>query len=203
MLPPQPHKEPWCDPSSDHRAALTLWQEISRRRYRSGAPMVLHFQALVLYNIRFLAPGEICGAWLSFGCLAAHLHKLDIVLNLSTPGNISASLSYDRLVRTDIQERARARGDRRISAPPSDSACLLKTENLKFKHIAILENSPVVALPFRSRNARIKLRRPRCRNNRHQRATPHLVTPAVAIDLSRTVAHPLVAVPPRDSVSPP
>ena len=85
---PQLDEEPWCDPSSDRKNALARRQENSRHENRSGAPPPIPFQAWCLYNIRFLITGELCGAWLSFGGLAAQLSHFAIVLNLATTENI-------------------------------------------------------------------------------------------------------------------
>lgn len=181
-------KEPWCDPSSEHRAALSRWQENARHR-RSSAPIPIPFQAWCLYHLRFLITGELCGAWLSFGGLAAQLSHFAIVLNIATTENMSIALSYDRLVRTDIQERARARGERRMRALPSDFIDLLKNENLKFKNMAIREN-PQNRPPIREPKQGPPSLPKRVPKHRQPRSQPSNLIPDPPRDRSRSRSRP-------------
>ena len=158
---PQLDKEPRCDPSAGHRSSIARWRENSRHKNRSSAPISIPCQDWVLYNIRFLITGELCGAWRSFGGLAAQLPHVDIVLNIAKTENIPTALSYDRLVRTDIQERARARGERRIDAPSTEFVELLKNGNTKFKNLAIRGNTSTA--PLRNPAHLSAPRRPRLR----------------------------------------
>ena len=123
--------------------------------------MLFPFQVWMLYNIRFLITGGFCGDWVIFGGLAAKLAHLAIAPNLATTENIPASLSYGRLVRTDIQERARASGGA-VSTPPlsnSSNFRMTQTSNLKTSRFA---NTRQLARPrFRILSAfRIRRRPP-------------------------------------------
>ena len=95
----------------------------------------LPFSAWALYRIRFIFTADICGAWSSFGGVAAHLNALSAILNIAVTDNIQAGLTYDQLLSSHLEELVRSRVER--SDDRLDFASLLSNEQLRFKQQAL------------------------------------------------------------------
>ena len=80
---------------------------------------------------------DICGAWSTFGGIAAQFNHLSIVLHLATVGNISSALLYDSLLSAHLEELARARAEKSTEAV--EFAQLLSVEQTRFKLQAVAQ----------------------------------------------------------------
>ena len=87
--------------------------------------------------MRFIFTADICGAWASFGGIAAQLNSVSIILHLATTESIAAALLYDSILSAHLEELARARVER--SADTVDFAALLSAEQPRFKLHAIAQ----------------------------------------------------------------
>ena len=85
----------------------------------------------------FIPRCDICGAWSTFGGIAAQFNHLSIVLHLATVENISSALLYDSLLSAHLEELARARAEK--SAEAVDFAQLLSVEQTRFKLQAVAQ----------------------------------------------------------------
>ena len=66
----------------------------------------------MLYRMRFIFAADLCGAWSSFGGIAAQLNNLSLILHLATTESIAAALLYDSLLSDHLEELARSRAER-------------------------------------------------------------------------------------------
>ena len=87
--------------------------------------------------MRFILTSDICGAWSSFGGIAAQLDNLSIILHLATTESITAALLYDGLLSAHLEELARSRVER--SAAVIDFSELLSVEQTRFKLQAVAQ----------------------------------------------------------------
>ena len=142
FIVPELSKPPWPVASQAHSAALAKWQTSARQATRISEPQLVPFQAWLLYQLRFIMTAEVCGAWQLFGGLTAQLNHLSIVLHLSTVETMAVALSYDRLVKAFLAEKARAREDNSQPGPGAENefATVLSTEQPHFRQQAILDN---------------------------------------------------------------
>ena len=79
----------------------------------------------------FLSFCDICGAWSTFGGIAAQFNHLSIVLHLATVENTASALPYDSILSTHLGDLARARSEK--SSETVDYAQLLSVEQTRFK----------------------------------------------------------------------
>ena len=79
----------------------------------------------------FIPLCDICGAWPTFGGIAAQFNHLSIVLRLATVENIASALLYDSLLSAHLEELARARAEK--SSETVDFAQLLSVEQTRFR----------------------------------------------------------------------
>ena len=107
MAAPDVSSAPWAIAAKEHQAAVTRWRASARQA--KDLPQSIPTQAWLIYQLRFLIAADLAGAWLGFGGLAAQLNHLAIVMNISIVDSASVALSYDRLVREFLAERARSR----------------------------------------------------------------------------------------------
>ena len=143
---------PWPVSSAEHTAALAKWKvgRATAGQKQSACPQSLPLNAWVLYRMRFILTAEpekgmisppffrdICGAWSSFGGIAAQFNHLSIVLRLATTENIESALLYDSLLSAHLEELARARAER--SAETLDFAQLISVEQTRFKLQAVAQ----------------------------------------------------------------
>ena len=142
FIVPELSKTPWPVASQAHSAALTKWQSSARQANRASDPQLVPFQAWLLYQLRFIMTAEVCGAWQLFGGLTAQLNHLSIVLHLSTVETMAVALSYDRLVKAFLAEKARAREEHSQPGPGAENEfmAILSTEQQLFRQQALLEN---------------------------------------------------------------
>ena len=144
FIAPALEKAPWPVASQAHSLALTKWQSNARQASRPTQPQLVPFQAWILYQLRFLATAEICGAWLLYGGLVAQLNHLSITLHLATVESMAVALSYDRLAQAHLAEKARAREDLSQPAPAAvaenEFSKILSNEQPHFRQQAINEN---------------------------------------------------------------
>ena len=110
---------------------MTRWRTNSRQAAKNAKPQSLPFSAWILYRIRFISTADVCGAWSSFGGLAAQLNHLSIVLHIATTETIGTALVYDSLLSSHLDELARSRAGRVGDAV--DFASLLSNEHHRFK----------------------------------------------------------------------
>ena len=87
----------------------------------------------------FIPLRDICGAWSTFGGIAAQFNHLSIVLHLATVENIATALLYDSLLSAHLEELARARAEK--SSETVDFAQLLSMEQTRFKLQAVSQAS--------------------------------------------------------------
>ena len=85
----------------------------------------------------FIPLRDICGAWSTFGGIAAQFNHLSIVLQLATVENIASALLYDSLLSSHLEELARARAEK--STEIVDFAQLLSVEQTRFKLQAVAQ----------------------------------------------------------------
>ena len=113
---------PWPVSSAVHTAALARWK-VGRATAgeKAARPQPLPLGVWILYRMRFIFTAErekgddstplicrdICGAWSSFGGIAAQFNHLSIVLLLATTENIAPALLYDSLLSAHLEELAR------------------------------------------------------------------------------------------------
>ena len=125
---------PLPNTTADHIAALTRWSDYARKAKRPIGPTPPPFQDWVLYNIRFLITADRFGAWSTLGGLPAKIPHIAILLNICNTETSSIPLSYGRIVRDGIQERARSRRDTSgtgfIEMPAAENA-RLKTPSIR------------------------------------------------------------------------
>ena len=131
-------ESPWPLPIADHSAIITRWRGI---RQAGKMPKNLHlpFSDWALYRLRFIFTADICGAWSSFGGVAAQLNALSAVLNIAVTDNIQAALTYGHLLSSHLGELARSRVER--SDGRFDFASLLSNEQLRFKQQALAQTA--------------------------------------------------------------
>ena len=150
FIVPELSKAPCPVASQSLSSALAKWQSGARQAQRASEPQLVPFQAWLLYQLRFVFTAEICGAWQLFGGLAAQLSHLSIVLHLSTVETMAVALSYDRLVKAFLAEKARAREEgssQQVPAAENEFSRILSTEQQHFRHQALLENPRPTAVP--------------------------------------------------------
>ena len=142
---PNPAEAPWPVPSAEHRTALAKWGS-NRQASRSANPQALPLNAWLLYQLRFIFAADLCGAWATFGGLSAQLNHLSVVLHLATTEAIGTALTYDQLLKSHLEELARARANGTGGAV--DFAELLPNEQHCFKMQAIHQHvKPVKEKP--------------------------------------------------------
>ena len=132
-IAPDLSESPWPVPIAEHTAAMTRWRG-SRQASKMDKHLQLPFTAWVLYRLRFISAADICGAWSSFGGLAAQLNGLSLVLNIDAMDNIQTVLIYDALLPNRLEALTRSRAERVHGA--TDSTSLLSTEQLPFLTLA-------------------------------------------------------------------
>ena len=128
---------PWPVASAEHKADATK-STGNRQSAKSAHFQPLPLNAWRLYQMRRVLASDICGAGSAFGGLAAQLNHLSIVLHLATTETIGASLSYDSLMETHIEELARARSNG--EAGSTDFHELLPNEQRRFNFQAIQQH---------------------------------------------------------------
>ena len=128
---------PWAITAREHVAAVVRWRGNSRQAKREENSTAIPMQAWLLYQLRFIIAADLAGAWSGFGGMAAQLNHLSIVMNISIVESASVALSYDRLVREFLSERARSRHE--ISGP-NFFGDFLSVENPALKLKALAEH---------------------------------------------------------------
>ena len=111
FIVPRIAEPPWPVATSEHSAAIGKWGHNTRQAKRESPLQAVPIQAWLLYQLRFLLTAELLGALSTFGGLAASCSHLSIVLNLATPDSADVALTYDRLVKHHLEEKARARAE--------------------------------------------------------------------------------------------
>ena len=106
FIVPDVSAPPWAIASNEHTAAVALWRTSARKAKRGDNPHPIPMQAWLLYQLRFLIAADVSGAWAGFGGLSDQLNHLAIVMNISITDSADVALSYDRLVREFLAERA-------------------------------------------------------------------------------------------------
>ena len=135
FIVPDVAASPWAVTARGHVAAVARWRGNSRQAKREENSTAIPTHARLLYQLRFLISADSAGAWSGFGGLDAQLNHLSIVMNISIVDSASAALSYGRLVREFLAERARSR--REISGPSFFSDFpLIGNPALKLKALA-------------------------------------------------------------------
>ena len=135
---------PWPVPSAEHRTALSKWGS-NRQAARSANPQALPLNAWILYQLRFIFAADLCGAWSTFGGISAQLNRLSVVLHIATTESIGTALTYDQLLKSHLEELARARANGTAGAV--DFAALLSTEQHCFKLQAVHQHAKPVKDP--------------------------------------------------------
>lgn len=106
---------PWPFPTADHTAS-----NLRRRALRQSAKAAEHLQlplhGWILYRTRLILIDDVCGAWRTFGGLAAHLNHMSVALHLSTAESITTAMIYDQLLSSQLEELARS-PDELVSDP--------------------------------------------------------------------------------------
>lgn len=128
---------PWAVQSKEHEAAFSRWRNNARGSKKEEKSSSIPMQAWLLYQIRFMVAADLAGAWSAFGGMAAQLNHLSIVMNISITESAAIALSYDRLVREFLAERARSRHE--INSPTFFSE-FLSVENPALKLRASAEH---------------------------------------------------------------
>ena len=98
----------------------------------------------MLYRMRFIFAADLCGAWSSFGGIAAQLNNLSLILHLATTESIAAALLYDGLLSAHLEEMARPRAER--PAAVIGLSELLSVEQTRFKLQAIAQAAKTPAV---------------------------------------------------------
>ena len=129
---------PWPVPSAEHKAAMVKWNS-NRQAAKAAQPQPVPINAWVLYQLRFIFAADICGAWCSFGGIAAQLNHLSIVLHIATTEAVGIALTYDQLLKSHLEELARSRVSE--IAGTNDFQELLSNENHRFKLQAIQQHT--------------------------------------------------------------
>ena len=78
---PKLQDKPWLDPSTSHERTGKYWRENIAPKGRDQSHQV-SLQAWIFYLLRFILTGDLCNAWNVFGCLAAQLSHMGVVLHL-------------------------------------------------------------------------------------------------------------------------
>ena len=120
------HKQPWMPPQEAHSRALDSWKNLQKTHKRPST-LELGFQSWIAYNLRFIMAGDLCGAWDTFGGLAAQLTHLGTVMNLAITENATIAQTYDKKVRTYAHELSKFRQREK------DIIDLLKNEDQRIK----------------------------------------------------------------------
>ena len=102
------HKNPWMPSQQAHTRSLESWK-ILQKTHKRPSNIEIGFQAWITYNIRFLLTGDLCGAWDTFGGLAAQLTHLGTVMNLAITENATIAQNYDNKIKTYAQELSKFR----------------------------------------------------------------------------------------------
>ena len=130
-------------------------------------------QAWLLYRLRFSIAPDLAEAWAGFGGLAAQLNHLAIVMNISIADSAAVALSYGRLVRGFLAERARSRHE--MTLGDSFFSDFLSVENPDTKLRATAANPRSAPQPQPKNvtkeqpNAKKKNDRSNATQNRYQR----------------------------------
>ena len=131
---------PWAVSSKEHDAAVSRWGTSSRVADREGAANSIPTQAWLLYNLRFVIAADLAGDWSAFGGIAAQLNHLSIIMHIPTTDSAAIALSYDRMAREFLAEKARSRQKVDIAAFSTD---FLSVGNPALKLRAIAEHPPL------------------------------------------------------------
>ena len=94
------------------------------------------FHGWAIYRLRLIFTADVCGAWLTFGGLAAQLNHLSAALHLSATESISTSLIYDQLLSAHMVELARSR----YGSLADPLITLLSSEQRRFKTPALSQS---------------------------------------------------------------
>ena len=70
---------PWHVTADEHSMAITKWPTNGQAR-QADRPQKLHFRAWLMYRISFIFTADICGAWLPFGRISAHMNNVSALL---------------------------------------------------------------------------------------------------------------------------
>ena len=84
---------PWPVPTAEHSATLAKWPagENAKAHKSQSTPL----NAWVMYRLRFIFAADICGAWASFGGVAALLNSASTTRHLADTESIADALLYD------------------------------------------------------------------------------------------------------------
>ena len=129
---------PWPAPTAEHKAATLKWNS-NRQAAKAAQPQPVSINAWVLYQLRFLFASDLCGAWNSFGGISAQLNHLSVVLHIATTEAVGIALTYDQLLKSHLEELARARVN--DTAGANDFHELLSSEHHRFKMQAIQQHA--------------------------------------------------------------
>ena len=133
---------PWPAPSAEHKSDIVKWNS-NRQAGQEAVAQPLPLNAWALYQIRFIFAADLVGAWQIFGGAAAQLNHLSIVLHIATTDAIGVALTYDQLLKTHLEELARARATG--TAGSADFHELLPNEQPRFKLQATQQRTKNVA----------------------------------------------------------
>ena len=123
---------PWRPTGSEHKRAHETWK--SRVRGFSSKQEI-SLQAWLLHSIRFIFSADLCGAWATFGGLAAQLSGIAVVLAMAVTESAQTAIEYDRKLRNYASEMARERME------GVNFAELISTENELVKRRVLAENA--------------------------------------------------------------
>ena len=144
FIAPEVSAAPWAVTSKEHTAAVTRWRGNARQAKREGNPQSIPMQAWLLYQLGFLIAADLAGTWSGFGGLASQLNHLSIVMKISIVESASVALSYDRLIREFLAERARSRHE---ITGPNFFGEFSSVGNPDLKLRALAEHPRVTAMP--------------------------------------------------------
>ena len=121
---------PWRPTGSEHKRARETWKS---RVKGFGSRQEISLQAWLLHTFRFIISADICGAWASFGGLAAQISGMAVVLAIAVTDTAQIAIEYDRRLRNYAAELARERRE------GVNFAELISTENELTKRRVISE----------------------------------------------------------------
>ena len=123
---------PWRPTGSEHKRAHEIWKS----RVRGfGSRQDISLQAWLLHSTRFIFSADLCGAWATFGGLAAQLSGLAVVLSMAVTESAQTAIEYDRKLRNYASEMARERME------GVNFSELISTENELIKRRVLAENA--------------------------------------------------------------
>ena len=126
-IAPNIAEAPWPAQSAERRASMAQWNS-NCQAAKAAQPQPVPVNERALYQLRFLFASDICGARNSFGGIAAQLNHLSIVLHLATTEAVGTALTYDQMLKSHLEELARARVD--DTAGDNDFLELLPNETI-------------------------------------------------------------------------